>query len=89
MAKGKRIISWVRQEKAQQDLISHKKSNIHHSFYFYHKGSKAREEIIIKTENDNVLVKFLDFSSMESVKQFAKDILETEQRWDWVNVIFF
>ena len=38
------------------------------------------EDIIVKTRNDNVCVKSLDLSSMESVKQFAKDVLETEQR---------
>ena len=40
----------------------------------------AREDIVNTTGNDKVIVKELDLSSMECVKQFAKDIFETENR---------
>ena len=39
----------------------------------------ARDDIVNTTGNDKVIVKELDLSSMECVKQFAKNIFETEK----------
>ncbi|KAF7268871.1 hypothetical protein GWI33_018067 [Rhynchophorus ferrugineus] len=45
-------------------------------------GTKARDKIIEKTHNKNVVFKLLDFASLSSVRKFAKDINETEDRLD-------
>ena len=43
-------------------------------------GAIARQDIINTTKNEKVVVKLLDLSSMECVKQFANHIFETENR---------
>lgn len=40
------------------------------------------EDIIKTTNNDNVIVKKLDISSQKSIREFAEDILKTENRLD-------
>lgn len=42
------------------------------------RGTKARDEIISVTNNKNVVFKQIDLSSLRSVREFAKDIIETE-----------
>ncbi|KAJ9593191.1 hypothetical protein L9F63_015258 [Diploptera punctata] len=46
------------------------------------KGEQACKEIIAVTHNKQVEVRKLDLSSLESVRNFAKNILETEERLD-------
>ncbi|KAL1497827.1 hypothetical protein ABEB36_008719 [Hypothenemus hampei] len=45
-------------------------------------GEKVREEIANQTGNSNLIVKKLDLSSQKSIREFAEDILRTEQRLD-------
>lgn len=45
-------------------------------------GNEARNRIIESTGNNNVIVKYLDFNSLKTVRDFAKDIVETEERLD-------
>ncbi|CAH1121102.1 unnamed protein product [Ceutorhynchus assimilis] len=45
-------------------------------------GRKVRDEIAESTKNQNLLVKKLDLSSQKSIREFAEDILKTEQRLD-------
>ena len=45
--------------------------------YFY-----LAEEIVAISNNKNVVVRFLDLSSLASVRNFAKDIIATENRLD-------
>jgi len=45
-------------------------------------ANAARDEIIKTTKNENVVVKKLDVSSQKSIREFAEDILRTEQRLD-------
>ncbi|CAH0728064.1 unnamed protein product, partial [Brenthis ino] len=45
-------------------------------------GTNARRVIIQKTENRNVIYKCLDLANLESVRNFAKDILKNEDRLD-------
>ncbi|XP_046960975.1 retinol dehydrogenase 11-like [Vanessa cardui] len=49
---------------------------------FNDEGIEARNRIIEKTGNRNVIFKLLDLASLNSVRQFAKDILKTEDRLD-------
>lgn len=46
------------------------------------KGMEAAKEIVSSTGNLDVVVKFLDLSSINSVQTFAKEIIETEERLD-------
>lgn len=46
------------------------------------RANKAAEEIRNKTGNGNVLVKQLDLGSLQSVRDMAKDVHETEDRLD-------
>ena len=46
------------------------------------KANKAADEIRKKTGNGNVVVKHLDLTSLQSVRDLAKDILENEDRLD-------
>nr|XP_023028341.1 retinol dehydrogenase 12-like [Leptinotarsa decemlineata] len=43
-------------------------------------ATETREKIIKETKNPNVVVKHLDLGSFESVRKFAKEIIETEPR---------
>ncbi|XP_019881858.1 retinol dehydrogenase 14 [Aethina tumida] len=45
-------------------------------------GNKTKEEIIAATNNENIIVKKLDVSSLKSVREFAADVNRTEQRLD-------
>ncbi|KAJ8933510.1 hypothetical protein NQ318_003402, partial [Aromia moschata] len=46
------------------------------------KAIEARDKIIKETSNQNVVVKRIDFSSLKSVRHFAKDVEENEERLD-------
>ncbi|ENN77983.1 hypothetical protein YQE_05659, partial [Dendroctonus ponderosae] len=46
------------------------------------RGQDAAEKIIKATDNKNVEVKLLDLSSFKSIRQFASDIIATEERLD-------
>ncbi|KAF5307640.1 hypothetical protein FQR65_LT06695 [Abscondita terminalis] len=46
------------------------------------KAEEAKNKIIDESGNKDVVVKILDLSSLDSVRQFAKDINETEKRLD-------
>ncbi|KAG6465598.1 retinol dehydrogenase 13-like [Manduca sexta] len=49
---------------------------------FEDEGIRAKKLIIEKSDNNNVVFKHLDLGCLMSVKNFAKDILETEERLD-------
>ncbi|XP_038208024.1 retinol dehydrogenase 11-like [Zerene cesonia] len=49
---------------------------------FEDEGINARKEIIEKSGNQNVVYKYVDLSSLKTVREFAKDILKTEARLD-------
>jgi NAD(P)-dependent dehydrogenase (short-subunit alcohol dehydrogenase family) len=46
------------------------------------RGQAAKERIIKETSNQNIVFKQLDLSSLTSVKQFAEDVIKTEDRLD-------
>jgi len=46
------------------------------------RAEKAKEKIIEATDNPNVVVKLVDFASLESVRKFAKEINAEEKRLD-------
>ncbi|XP_044269115.1 retinol dehydrogenase 11-like [Tribolium madens] len=46
------------------------------------KAEEARSKIISETGNDNIVVKIVDLASFDSVRAFAKEINETENRLD-------
>ena len=46
------------------------------------RGQAAVDKIKAATQNDNVCVKLVDLSVMKSVRQFANDIIKTEDRLD-------
>jgi retinol dehydrogenase-11 len=46
------------------------------------RADDARKKIIRETGNENVVVKLVDMASFESVRAFAKEINETEDRLD-------
>lgn len=45
-------------------------------------AEKASKELIEETNNDNITFRKIDFNSFKSVRQFAKQIIETENRLD-------
>ncbi|CAG9560216.1 unnamed protein product [Danaus chrysippus] len=47
---------------------------------FEDEGNKARKEIIKKTGNEDVVYKYLDLASIQSIRKFAADIHESEQK---------
>ncbi|KAL0840756.1 hypothetical protein ABMA28_015939 [Loxostege sticticalis] len=49
---------------------------------FEEEGINGRKRIIKESGNNNVVFKLLDLSSFDSVRQFARDISETEERLD-------
>ncbi|XP_022816758.1 retinol dehydrogenase 11-like [Spodoptera litura] len=49
---------------------------------FEDEGTNARKHIVKVTGNDDVVYKHLDLGSLQSVRQFAADILKTEDRLD-------
>lgn len=46
------------------------------------RGTDARDQIVANTGNKDVHFKKLDFASFHSIKQFAEDVLKTENRLD-------
>lgn len=46
------------------------------------RAQEACTKIIQETGNKNVLIKIVDFNSFDSVRRFAKNVLETEDRLD-------
>ncbi|RZC35106.1 adh short and/or KR domain containing protein [Asbolus verrucosus] len=46
------------------------------------KGEEARVAIVEETGNENIVVKLIDMASFDSVRAFAKNINETEDRLD-------
>ena len=46
------------------------------------KAEKARNSIVEETGNENIQVKILDTSSLQSVKNFANDIIKTSEKID-------
>lgn len=46
------------------------------------KGERARKLIIEETDNENVVLKRMDLSSLKSVQNFANDINKNEERLD-------
>ncbi|XP_023026093.2 retinol dehydrogenase 11 isoform X1 [Leptinotarsa decemlineata] len=46
------------------------------------RATTARQKIVRETQNENVVVQILNLSSMTSVRKFAKNILDTEERLD-------
>ncbi|XP_023937871.2 retinol dehydrogenase 11-like [Bicyclus anynana] len=49
---------------------------------FVDEGETAKKNIIQDTENERVVFKLLDLSSIASIRQFVKDIYATEERLD-------
>lgn len=49
---------------------------------FKNEGETAKTKIIEETGNQNVVYKFLDLASLESVRKFAANIIQTEDRLD-------
>ncbi|CAH2008267.1 unnamed protein product [Acanthoscelides obtectus] len=45
-------------------------------------GTKVKQQIIDITQNEDIETKILDLSSLQSVRRFAKEINETEERLD-------
>uniref|UniRef100_A0A1A8EE07 Uncharacterized protein n=1 Tax=Nothobranchius kadleci TaxID=1051664 RepID=A0A1A8EE07_NOTKA len=46
------------------------------------RGNRAAEDVRQKSGNNNVVVKTLDLASLQSVRQFARDVLANEERLD-------
>lgn len=46
------------------------------------KGTNAVEKIQKETGNTNILMKQIDLESLESVRKFSEEIMETEERLD-------
>ncbi|XP_055626000.1 retinol dehydrogenase 14 isoform X1 [Toxorhynchites rutilus septentrionalis] len=42
-------------------------------------AKQARDEIKAESKNPNLIIKYVDVSSLKSVREFAKDIIDTEQ----------
>lgn len=49
---------------------------------FEEEGLNARKKIIQETDNEDIVFKLLDLGSLKSTRQFAEDILKTEDRLD-------
>ncbi|KRT78347.1 dehydrogenase [Oryctes borbonicus] len=45
-------------------------------------GNQVRDELVKETNNENIVVKKLDLASQKSIREFAKDINESESRLD-------
>jgi len=46
------------------------------------KAEEARDKLVKATGNKNIIVKIIDLGSLESVRQFAKDVIGNEPRLD-------
>ncbi|KAJ8732426.1 hypothetical protein PYW07_015025 [Mythimna separata] len=62
--------------------LAHRGARVIIACPFEDEGTNARKQIIQRTENENVVFKLLDLASLKSVRQFAADILKTEDRLD-------
>ncbi|KAJ8732345.1 hypothetical protein PYW08_015075 [Mythimna loreyi] len=62
--------------------LAHRGARVIIACPFEDEGTNARKRIIQETENKNVSFKLLDLASLKSVRQFAADILKTEDRLD-------
>ncbi|KAJ8732347.1 hypothetical protein PYW08_015077 [Mythimna loreyi] len=62
--------------------LAHRGARVIIACPFKDEGTNARKQIIHETHNVNVSFKLLDLASLKSVRQFAADILETEDRLD-------
>ncbi|KAI4461227.1 phosphatidylinositol-glycan biosynthesis class f protein-related [Holotrichia oblita] len=45
-------------------------------------GNQIKDEFVKETQNENIVVKKLDLSSQKSIREFAKDINQTEAKLD-------
>lgn len=62
--------------------LAHRGAKVIIACPFKEEGINAMEHIIKETENGQVIFKFLDFASLDSVRKFAADILANEDRLD-------
>lgn len=62
--------------------LAHRGARVIVACPFIEEGTSARKQIVEETENENVVFKHLDLSSMESIRTFAADILNNEDRLD-------
>ncbi|KAJ8732346.1 hypothetical protein PYW08_015076 [Mythimna loreyi] len=62
--------------------LAHRGARVIIACPFEDEGMNARKQIIHETQNENVIFKLLDLASLKSVRQFAADILKTEDRLD-------
>lgn len=62
--------------------LAHRGARVIVACPFEDEGNSARKQIVQETENENVVFKLLDLGSLKSVRQFAADILKTEDRLD-------
>ncbi|XP_050557046.1 retinol dehydrogenase 11-like isoform X2 [Spodoptera frugiperda] len=62
--------------------LAHRGARVIVACPFEDEGTNARKQIVEETGNENVVYKYLDLGSLQSVRQFAADILKTEDRLD-------
>ncbi|KAJ8732423.1 hypothetical protein PYW07_015022 [Mythimna separata] len=62
--------------------LAHRGAKVIIACPFEDEGISARKQIVQETKNENVVFKLLDLGSLKSVRQFAADILKTEDRLD-------
>lgn len=62
--------------------LAHRGARVIVACPFEEEGNMSRKQIVEETENENVVFKLLDLGSLKSVRQFAADILKTEDRLD-------
>ncbi|XP_035459107.2 retinol dehydrogenase 13-like [Spodoptera frugiperda] len=62
--------------------LAHRGARVIVACPFEDEGTNARKQIVKETGNENVVYKYLDLGSLQSVRQFAADILKTEDRLD-------
>ncbi|CAH0699659.1 unnamed protein product [Spodoptera exigua] len=62
--------------------LAHRGARVIVACPFKDEGTNARKQIVKETGNENVVYKHLDLGSLQSVRQFAADILKNEDRLD-------
>ncbi|KAH9645415.1 hypothetical protein HF086_000033 [Spodoptera exigua] len=62
--------------------LAHRGARVIVACPFEDEGTNARKQIVKETGNENVVYKHLDLGSLQSVRQFAADILKNEDRLD-------
>ncbi|CAB3260822.1 unnamed protein product [Arctia plantaginis] len=62
--------------------LAHRGARVIVACPFIEEGTNARKEIVKETENENVVFKHLDLSSVDSIRTFAADVLTNENRLD-------